>query len=306
MDDTNEAGKHEDDRIYEQLANNRGNRTERAAASEDADVSGHSAGERTTEQAAQSHSTVSSRPSPQAPEMSSSESAQTQKENADTTVGKRSVNARPVEYLGSHLDNGGSMQRGVNVTRLSYAVYKIMRLFQLKSLIDYPSGAHAQWMPAMVSRLEFETPAFKYHGMDASEAKLEPIRARSSQMSMSEFSVGDPAEAVPGEADLMFHWTDLDDSERDPRSPAYAKYLSRVMQAAQRAGVVYLIVGQYPRLRGETPVYKKGKWRFMGNTKEDPFLYNEELRGVVPIQTGRSGYRLHITLFAVRTMDLSA
>jgi hypothetical protein len=179
------------------------------------------------------------------------------------------------EFLGSHLEDGSSMVRGQNVTRLSYALYKIVRLFNLKKLVDFPSGAHVEWMPEMVTRFEYDIPGFSYEGLDTTEERVAASRVAGEGYGNAEFKVADPEVEVPASgADMMLVWTELDGERTDPRSADYAAYIFSVVRAAKRAGVRYITFGQYPRLRGQAPIYAKGRWRFLGKSKE-------EVRGVV-------------------------
>jgi hypothetical protein len=78
------------------------------------------------------------------------------------------------------------------------------------------------------------------------------------------------------------------------------------MRVARRAGVVYICFGQYPRLRGRTPVYRRGRWRLAGESREEPFLFTDRVRGVIPMAAaaGGNGYVLYLTLFSLRAWDL--
>lgn len=46
-----------------------------------------------------------------------------------------------------------------NITRLSYMVYKLIQSVEVHSVMIMPCRTTIQWMPAVVSQLEFETPA---------------------------------------------------------------------------------------------------------------------------------------------------
>lgn len=207
------------------------------------------------------------------------------------------------EFMGSHLEDGSSMVRGQNVTRLSYALYKIVRLFNLKKLIDYPAGAHVEWMPEMVTRFEYDVPGFFYQGVDSTEERLAAAREAGEAYGNADFAVANPEEALPVDSgDMLLVWNELDGERSDPRSAEYAAYIMRVVRAAKKANVAYVTFGQYPRLRGVAPIYSKGRWRFIGRSKEEPFLFNEHVRGVVPMASGSGGYHLHLTLFSLRSL----
>jgi hypothetical protein len=82
------------------------------------------------------------------------------------------------EFQGVKLGNGTSMLRGQDITRLSYAVYRLVKLFRIKGVVDYPCGAHVEWMPDVVHQLEFEVPKFQYTGIDWARDGVERARAR--------------------------------------------------------------------------------------------------------------------------------
>lgn len=214
---------------------------------------------------------------------------------------KKAKSAGSGEYLGSHLADGSSMVRGQNVTRLSYALYKIVRLFNMRKLADFPSSAHVEWMPEMVQRFEYDVPGFSYEGLDLTEEKVEKTRKAGDMYGSAEFRVADPEKEIPKDiADMILVWTELDGERTDPRSADFAQYIINVVKAAKKANVRYITFGQYPRLKGVAPIYSKGKWRFM-DSREDPFLFNDHVRGVVPMASGANGYHLHLTLFSVRS-----
>jgi hypothetical protein len=174
------------------------------------------------------------------------------------------------EFMGSHLEDGTSMVRGQNVTRLSYALYKIVRLFNLKKLIDFPSGAHVEWMPEMVTRFEYDIPGFRYEGLDTTEERLASAKRAGESYGSAEFKVADPETVIPVDGgDMILVWNELDGQRSDPRSPEYAAYILRVLKAARKANIAYITFGQYPRLRGVAPIFSKGRWRFIGTSKEE-------------------------------------
>jgi hypothetical protein len=127
----------------------------------------------------------------------------------------------------------------------------------------------------MVTRFEYDIPGFSYEGLDTTEERVAASRVAGEGYGNAEFKVANPEVEVPASgADMMLVWTELDGERTDPRSADYAAYIFSVVRAAKRAGVRYITFGQYPRLRGQAPIYAKGRWRFLGKSKE-------EVRGVV-------------------------
>lgn len=178
------------------------------------------------------------------------------------------------EFMGSHLEDGSSMVRGQNVTRLSYALYKIVRLFNLKKLIDYPAGAHVEWMPEMVTRFEYDVPGFFYQGLDTTEERLASAKNAGDSYGNADFEVANPEVSIPVDSgDMLLVWNELDGERSDPRSSEYAAYIMNVVKAAKKANIAYITFGQYPRLKGVAPIYSKGRWRFIGKSKEEVRVY---------------------------------
>lgn len=180
------------------------------------------------------------------------------------------VGGKVGDFMGSHLEDGSSMVRGQNITRLSYALYKVVRLFNLKRLIDFPAGAHVGWMPEMVTRFEYDIPGFVYEGLDTTDDRLDSAKVAADLYGNAEFRVANPEVDIPVDSgDMLLVWNELDGERSDPRSAEYASYIINVVKAAKKANIAYITFGQYPRLRGVAPIYSKGRWRFIGKSKEE-------------------------------------
>lgn len=196
----------------------------------------------------------------------------------------------------------GNLVRGQNVTRVSYALYKIVRLFGFRSMIDSPAGSHAEWMAQTVQRIEFDVPYFKYWGVDVNSTLLRAVRNEIGASASAEFKISDGTSELPDTIDVLFHWTELDASEKDPRSPQYPQYIDKIVREGQRANISYVIFGQFPRLRGPAPAYRNGRWLFLGDATEEPFLYNSYIRGVVPVMASTQPYVLYMTFYSLRSL----
>lgn len=209
------------------------------------------------------------------------------------------------EFHGSKGGTEDGMIRGQNVTRVSYTLYKVMRLFGFASLTDSPAGAHAEWMVDLVRRLAFDVPFFVYKGVDNAEG-LEKARKFVGEVIDGEYFDGDGEKALPNGTDVLFHWTELDGGGRDPRGRGYMMHMAKVMRVAKTGGFGYVVFGQYPRLNGPSPVFRKGKWKFVGTEEEEPFLLNEHVRGVVPTASGGKAYMLYLTFYSLRSIPMEA
>lgn len=224
--------------------------------------------------------------------------------NGTIPVGARTTGRLP-DFHGSRGASIDGMLRGQNVTRISYTIFKIMKLFGFMSMVDSPAGAHAEWMPEMMQRMTYEQPSFLYKGVDIEEAGVERAKRGMGGVVDGEFFVKDvEKECVKG--DIVFHWTEMDGSEKDARSVGYLRHVSKVFLAAKKVGNTYIVIGQYPRLNGPSPAYKHGRWVFAGNEKEDPFLYNEHVRGVVPMMSGSKAYMLYMTFYSLRGIPVES
>jgi len=60
----------------------------------------------------------------------------------------------------------GYDQNGYNVTRISFLLLRVMRSFNIHSVVEFPCSNTLHWMPALVERLDFEVTNFKYIGLD--------------------------------------------------------------------------------------------------------------------------------------------
>lgn len=204
---------------------------------------------------------------------------------------------------------------GHNVTRVSHALYKIMKLFGFSSVLDSPAGAHVPWVREFVQRMVFELPHFSYVALDAKRPAVEAVRARVADIiDAADYVVADAETLLPTRPpiDVMFHWTSLDGNARtDPRSmtdPAgYVQHVRRVMAAAKTAGIGYLIIAQLPSLKNWAPTYRHGKWVYTADNVRDvdPFLMNDYVRGAVPIAGGTNPDVLYLTFYSLRAIPMT-
>jgi hypothetical protein len=211
------------------------------------------------------------------------------------------------KYSGSYLSDGTGILRGQNVTRLSFVVYKLIRLFGLKSMVDFPSRCHKEWMPELVERLEFDQPSFRYYGMDHNMTYVAEASREAQRDGRAAYILADVEFELPVKSELLLHWAELDGGRRDPGAPTYARYMLHVIQVAKRAGISYVMFAQYPRIRGMLPVEVKGVWTFVGNEEESPFLFNERICGAVSMgRRMEHGRTLFSTVLCMRGWDVES
>lgn len=234
--------------------------------------------------------------------MNKSESMGTSK-GGGVPVGAR-VRGKQPEFGGSLGGSKDGMVRGQNVTRVSYTLFKIMKLFGFVSLVDSLAGGHVEWMPEVVERMSFDHPSFQYTAVDDAQG-VAKARSVLGDVVDGEYLVSDVEERTANGSDVVFHWTETDGGERDARAKGYMEHIRKVMIAAKKGDNGYIVFGQFPRLDGPQPTYRNGKWVFVGE-KEEPFLYNEHVRGVVPMGNGRESYMMYMTFYSLRSIPMGA
>lgn len=206
------------------------------------------------------------------------------------------------EFTGSLGGTSDGMVRGQNVTKLSVTLFKIMKLFGFSSLTDSPAGAHAEWMGEVARRLSFEQPLFRYVGVDETANGLRKAKESVGDSVDGEFELHDIEHELGNPTDVLFHWTELDASPRDAHHPGYLMHVRKVLRTARRAGHGHVIFPQLPRLQGVTPSYRHGKWSFIDHKDEEPFLFNDHVRGAVPVGNGSRADVLYLTFYATRAI----
>lgn len=222
--------------------------------------------------------------------------------NATDTSRRTRRSADKNEFMGSLGGTVDGMVRGQNVTKLSVTLFKIMKLFGFSSLTDSPAGAHAEWMGDVARRLTFEQPLFRYVGVDKTPEGLKKSKESIGDDVDGEFEMHDVEHELGKPTDVLFHWTELDGSPQDAHHSGYLMHVRMVLKAARRAGHGHVIFPQLPRLRGVAPSYRYGKWSFMDNKDEEPFLFNDHVRGAVPVGNGSRADVVYLTFYSTRAI----
>lgn len=103
------------------------------------------------------------------------------------------------------IDKG--MIEGTNVTHLSYMVFKLIKSYDVKSVVDMPCRNTHEWFPQLLPRLDFEVPGFRYYCVDSEQHSQDDIRGAFSDAGSPQFLHIRPEEAsnLPN-ADLVFSW----------------------------------------------------------------------------------------------------
>lgn len=101
----------------------------------------------------------------------------------------------------------GGMQDGVNITHLSYMVFKIIKQNDIRSVIDMPCRTTLNWFPELLNRIDFEVIGFKYYCVDTDEHSQDDIRGLFNEAGSPEFLHITPEEShLLPKVDLVFSW----------------------------------------------------------------------------------------------------
>lgn len=111
--------------------------------------------------------------------------------------------------LASH---GGFYETGThNLTRVSHMLYRIIRHHNISSMLDVPCTAHVAWMPALLARLDYEIPAFRYQCMDSAPDVAAAARSLRGASESATIKGGVRYWEVPlPSVDLIFSWSGLE------------------------------------------------------------------------------------------------
>ncbi|GAB0488810.1 hypothetical protein MMPV_000020 [Pyropia vietnamensis] len=126
-------------------------------------------------------------------------------------------------------------QRSDNVTRLSFMLWRVIKTYHIKSLVDVPCRAHGSWMPQLLARLDYDLPEFRYYCVDASPRVIKEAKAMVGDLVDSHFVVRDWwARRLPS-ADLIFSWRGLDTSP--------SEHVHRLLSHIPGSDAKYLLLG---------------------------------------------------------------
>lgn len=96
---------------------------------------------------------------------------------------------------------------GTNVTHLSYMVFKLIKSYNIKSVVDIPCRNTLGWFPELLHRIDFEVVGFKYYCVDSEAHSQDDIRSLFTDAGSPEFLHIRPEEAhLLPKTDLVFSW----------------------------------------------------------------------------------------------------
>lgn len=101
----------------------------------------------------------------------------------------------------------GGVVDGTNITHLSYMIFKLIKKYEITSVVDMPCRNTLHWFPALLHRLDFEIVGFKYYCVDSEANSQDDIRHLFGEAGSPELMHIKPEEAaqIP-KADLLFSW----------------------------------------------------------------------------------------------------
>eukprot|EP00181_Compsopogon_caeruleus_P000102 CAMPEP_0184685578 /NCGR_PEP_ID=MMETSP0312-20130426/19476_1 /TAXON_ID=31354 /ORGANISM="Compsopogon coeruleus, Strain SAG 36.94" /LENGTH=361 /DNA_ID=CAMNT_0027139799 /DNA_START=418 /DNA_END=1503 /DNA_ORIENTATION=+ len=100
---------------------------------------------------------------------------------------------------------------GVNISRLSFMIYRLIISNDFHSMIDFPCLVNAGWMPQLVMQLDFEIPGFQFFCGELSERNLNVARRSYRQLESVEFFRNDVGRSDFPEADVILTWSAFHD-----------------------------------------------------------------------------------------------
>eukprot|EP00177_Eucheuma_denticulatum_P004394 GFKZ01007984.1.p1 GENE.GFKZ01007984.1~~GFKZ01007984.1.p1 ORF type:complete len:381 (+),score=64.33 GFKZ01007984.1:492-1634(+) len=130
-------------------------------------------------------------------------------------------------------------RNGENVTQLSSMLMKIIRQYNVRSMLDVPCRAHAHWMPGFVRELRRTRgmEGFKYMCVDTNREVLKEMKKRIGDGSMStKYIMKRFWEDPLPKADLVFSWAGLDNM----REGNVVKYVEKLASSRRRHKLVLL------------------------------------------------------------------
>lgn len=97
-----------------------------------------------------------------------------------------------------------------NISRLSYMTFKLIKAYNIKSMVDIPCHNTVKWMPRLLERLDYEIVGFKYYCVTENGKVLKSLKRKFGEHGNPEFKRIAPEESrfLP-QADLVFTWDGL-------------------------------------------------------------------------------------------------
>lgn len=186
-------------------------------------------------------------------------------------------------------------RNGENIQRLSTMLMKIIRQYDVKSLVDAPCRAHAHWMPIflehLVERAEDDEP-FRYICVDSSRAVLKELKRRVPGGVAARFLVKRFWEEELPKGDLVFSWSGLDNMKQKN----VLKYVQKLATSRDRHELV--VLGSHSgELAKKGSLEKIARFTFGGvpiNFRKEPFFLAKPMRIVSEVSTEGNDKQMYI------------
>eukprot|EP00178_Gracilaria_changii_P001125 TRINITY_DN1160_c0_g3_i1.p1 TRINITY_DN1160_c0_g3~~TRINITY_DN1160_c0_g3_i1.p1 ORF type:complete len:374 (+),score=102.36 TRINITY_DN1160_c0_g3_i1:306-1427(+) len=195
-------------------------------------------------------------------------------------------------------------QPACNCSRVAEALYKIVKLFGVRTLCDTPAAAHAHWMRHVVTRLSFDTPHFRYIAIERNRSALQRLTA-------SYRNVVDMDGAPHWRAqrcELLLHWPRCDGDAMPPTALS-------LLRQARAGGCALVLFAQTAATAGAQPhtlAFRAGRWTLLHTngaavaaaapSRREPFALNEFVKGAIAVGAGARHDALYLTLYSLRAM----
>lgn len=186
-------------------------------------------------------------------------------------------------------------RNGENIQRLSMMLMKIIKQYDVNSLVDVPCRAHAHWMPVflehLAERME-DDELFKYVCVDTSKAVLKELKRRVPVSVAAKFLVRRFWEEELPEGELVFSWSGLDNMKQKN----VLKYVQKLAASKGKHGLV--VLGSHSgELAKKGSSEKIARFTFGGmpiNFRKEPFLLAKPMRIVSEVSTEGNDKQMYI------------
>lgn len=165
-----------------------------------------------------------------------------------------------------------------NTAHLSKMFLKLAKNYNIKSVVDIPCRNSLKFMPALLDKLDFEVPGFKYYCVDTEKESQKDIAHMFSDAGSPEFIHLNPATAsMLPKTDLVFLWD-------GPQDWGVTTFWSFVMHLRQVRPKYILVTNNPGVLNGERDD--------IVNLRKQPFHFNQATRVINNVWDGNTQKQL--------------
>lgn len=189
--------------------------------------------------------------------------------SGNTTAQRKGAGGSQAKFKGvTARSSARSVARGDDVARLSFMMYRLVKSYNITSVLDVPCRA-LEWIPEMVRHLEYEVPGFKYYCVVETDEEYLSARKMVRNITALRFLIRPnfwSCHRFP-RAELAFAWHAFGHVEHENSW--------KLLKALQELHTRYVIVPHYPEVRvnSRSPA-KHGRV----NVRRSPYRFGEALR----------------------------